>query len=93
MDDYYTKENSIKTILKLMVIFKNKVMKLIEVVYLYTERSDRNLAQKLLKKFYRMVGLWIEEAPARQETDDFRKSIPVRELKADLDTNVDRRIT
>lgn len=40
-----------------------------------------------------MVNTWVEEAPARQETDDFRKSIPVRDLKADLDTNVDRRIT
>lgn len=40
-----------------------------------------------------MVQLWIEQAPARQETEDFRKVIPLREIRADPDTKIDQRIT
>lgn len=39
-DDYYTKQNSIKTILKLKVIFKSRIVKLIELVYLYDEKAS-----------------------------------------------------
>ena len=58
-DDYYTKQNSIKTILKLKVIFKSRILKLIEFVYLYDEKADVGMALKQLKKYFQMVQLWI----------------------------------
>ena len=82
-DDYYTKENSIKTLLKVKVIFKSRVLKLIELVYLFEDKAEVELALKQLRKYFEMVQVWIEEAPARQETEDYRKVIPLREIKAD----------
>ena len=59
-DDYYTKENSIKTHLKLKVIFKSRILKLIELVYLFEEKADMNLALRQLRKYFEMVQVWIE---------------------------------
>jgi hypothetical protein len=56
---------------------------MIELVYLYEDKADVNLALKQLRKYFEMVQVWIEEAPARQETEDYRKVIPLREIKAD----------
>ena len=60
------------------MIFKSRVLKLIELVYLFDERASVELAMGLLRRYWGLVQVWIEEAPARQETEDFRKVIPLR---------------
>jgi len=38
--------------LKLKVIFKSRILKLIDLVYLFDEKADVNLALKQLRKYF-----------------------------------------
>ena len=50
MDDYYTKDNSNKPILKLIILFKQKIMKLLSLVYFSEDVRDDALVFSELKK-------------------------------------------
>ena len=81
LDDFYTKENSNNPMLKVMVYFKAKIMKLIEFVYFSEDVKNDSL---ILNEFRRMNGILttlINEAPARQENEDFKKVILIRDIK------------
>ncbi len=88
-DDYFTKENSIKSLLKVQVLFKVRIFKLISRMYIH---EGSPLILKELQKYNRLLNIFISEAPSRQETDDFRKIIILKDIKHDENTAVDFRI-
>jgi hypothetical protein len=77
-DDYFTKENSMKYLLKVQVLFKVRIFRLISRIYIH---EGSPLILKELQKYNRMLNIFISEAPSRQETEDFRKIIILKDIK------------
>jgi hypothetical protein len=55
-DDYFTKENSIKSILKVQILFKSRILKLISRFYL---QEGNPLIEKQLIKYKSMLNMFI----------------------------------
>jgi hypothetical protein len=89
-DDYFTKENSIKAIYKVQIIFKVRILKLISRVYL---QENSPLIQRQLEVYRSILNTFIEESAARLETHDFRKIIILKEVKQEEHFLFDYRMT
>lgn len=75
LDDYYTKDSSNKPILKVVILLKNKVMRLLELTYFSEEVRQDALVFSELKKQNEFLNKLIEEAPARKENENFKRII------------------
>lgn len=62
-DDYFNKENSIKALMKVQIMFKARILKLIARVYLQ-DASDLILRE--LQKYKALLNIFIEESVMRQ---------------------------
>lgn len=89
-DDFFTKENSIKPLLKVQILFKSRIFKLISRIYIH---ECNPLILKELQKYNKMMNMFISEAASRLETDDFRKIIILKDIKQEETTAIDFRIT
>lgn len=89
VDDYYSRDNSNKSILKLAILLKQKIMKILELAYFSDDVRKDALVFDELKTQNELLIKLIEEAPARQENQDFKRIIL---MKGDLDTEQDKKI-
>ena len=89
-DDYFTRENSMKPLLKVQVMFKQRVAKLLTRIYLH-EASPA--LEKYLRRQQGLFNSFLGEAAARLETEDFRKMIILKDVKQEEHTRVDFRLT
>jgi hypothetical protein len=79
-EDYFSKENSIKPLLKVQVMFKIRILRLISRIYIH---ENSLLILKELQKHNRFLNLLIAEAASRRETEDFRKLLALKDIKQD----------
>lgn len=78
-----------KPLLKVQVLFKVRIFKLIARIYIH---EGNPLILKELQKYNRILNMFISETASRQETDDFRKIIILKDIKHDENTSVDYRL-
>lgn len=71
-------------------MFKVRIFKLISRVYIH---EGSPLILKKLQRCNKLLNLFINEAVVRQETDDFRKIIILKDIKQEENTPADYRMT
>lgn len=71
-------------------MFKVRIFKLISRVYIH---EGSPLILKKLQRCNKLLNLFISEAVVRQETDDFRKIIILKDIKQEENTSADYRMT